>query len=178
MIKAQRLHLRFIEDSDAEAIQGALKHCQIADSMISIPYPYSIEESIQDIKKYRQEQQDGKACVFVIEGIEDKNFHGLIEIRNIELEHSQAELSFWLATEAWGNGYMTEALQAVVNYCFKTLNLNRLYCYHMLRNHASKKTIEESGFTQEGTLRQRVKKLGVFEDVALWAILREDISVL
>ncbi|MCW8932826.1 MAG: GNAT family N-acetyltransferase [Gammaproteobacteria bacterium] len=178
MIKTQRLHLRFIKDSDAEAIQDALTHRQIADSMISIPYPYSIEETKQDIKKYQQEQKSGKACVFVIEGIEDKNFYGLVEIRNIELEHSQAELSFWLATKAWGKGYMTEALQAIVNYCFKTLNLNRLYCYHMLKNHASGKTIKQSGFTQEGTLRQRVKKLGVFEDVALWAILRKDINVL
>jgi len=81
-----------------------------------------------------------------------------------------------LAYDAWGNGYMSEAIPAVVNYCFEKLKLNRLYSYHMVRNPASGRALEKSGFTKEGLLRQRVKKLGIFEDVALWAFLQADNS--
>jgi [ribosomal protein S5]-alanine N-acetyltransferase len=34
--------------------------------------------------------------------------------------------------------------------------------------------LQKNGFIQEGVLRQRVRKWGVFEDVKLWAILRQD----
>jgi hypothetical protein len=71
-------------------------------------------------------------------------------------------------------GYMSEALKPATAFGFNHLSLNRLYAYHMLRNPSSGKVLQKSGFVQEGVLRQRVRKWGVFEDVALWAILRQD----
>ena len=44
----------------------------------------------------------------------------------------------------------------------------------MLRYPASGRVLEKNGFKQEGLLRQRVRKWGKFEDVALMAILRQD----
>ncbi len=79
-----------------------------------------------------------------------------------------------LAVEAWGQGYMSEVVQAVVRYTFEGLALNRLFAYHMLRNPASGRVLEKNGFKQEGLLRQRVKKWGRFEDVALCALLRQE----
>jgi ribosomal-protein-alanine N-acetyltransferase len=175
-LKTPRLYLRAIEESDAENIHTALSIRQISDAMISIPYPFSTEESKRYIAQKNHDQEGGLACVFVIERASDNNFCGLIEVREIDQEHAQAELSFWLAIEAWGNGYMGEVVPEVVNYCFRKLELNRLYGYHMIRNPASGRTLEKSGFTKEGVLRQRVQKLGVFEDVALWAILQADVS--
>jgi len=43
-----------------------------------------------------------------------------------------------------------------------------------LRNPATARVLEKSGFRQEGVLRQRVQKWGQYEDVALWAILEQD----
>ena len=95
-------------------------------------------------------------------------------MRDIDREHLQGELSFWLAIEAWGRGYMSEVVQAMVRYGFEDLSLNRLYAYQMLRNPASGRVLEKNGFRQEGLLRQRVRKWEQFEDVALWAILRQE----
>ena len=69
---------------------------------------------------------------------------------------------------------MSEVVQTVVQYGFESLDLNRLYAYHMLRNPASRRVLEKNGFKQEGLLRQRVRKWGQFEDVSLWAILRQE----
>jgi ribosomal-protein-alanine N-acetyltransferase len=176
-LKTPRLYLRAIEESDAEDIHSALSVRQISDAMISIPYPFSIDESKRYIAQKHHDQDGGQACVFVIERASDNKFCGLVEVREIDQEHAQGELSFWLAIEAWGNGYMGEVVPVVVDYCFRELELNRLYGYHMIRNPASGRTLEKSGFTKEGVLRQRVQKLGVFEDVALWAILLADVSL-
>ena len=90
-------------------------------------------------------------------------------------EHScQAEVSFWITVDKWGQGYMSEAVPSVLEFGFNNLKLNRLYAYHMVRNPASGRVLAKNGFTKEGILRQRVKKWNKYEDVVLWAILACD----
>jgi RimJ/RimL family protein N-acetyltransferase len=142
--------------------------------MISIQHPYPDGEGERYISHQKAENEKGKAVTFVLELKIEQNFCGLIEIREIDREHSQAELSFWLTTSRWGLGYMSEGIQAALQYGFEILKINRFYAYHMLRNPASGRVLEKNGFRQEGILRQRVIKWGKYEDVAIWAILRQD----
>ena len=174
VIDTPRFRLRPLEISDAPAIQNAASAREIADTMISLPHPYPLGEAVRYVARQRSEREAGRAVTFAIEQKTGRWFCGLIELRDIEREHSQAELSFWLAVEAWGRGFMSEAVQAAVHYGFENLGLNRLYAYHMLRNPASGRVLEKNGFKQEGLLRQRVRKWGEYEDVALWAILRRE----
>ena len=69
---------------------------------------------------------------------------------------------------------MSEVIQSVVRHGFESLGLNRIFAYHMSRNPASGRVLEKNGFKQEGLRRQRVRKWGRFEDVLLWAILRQE----
>ena len=174
VLETRRLLLRPLGLADKEEIQKSAGEREIADTMISLPHPYPEEEAERYVSQKQNEREAGSSVTFIIEKKEGKGFYGLIEVRDIDLEHSQGELSFWLAIEAWGHGYMSEAVQAIVGYGFEALNLNRLYAYHMLRNPATGRVLEKNGFRQEGLLRQRVQKWGQYEDVALWAILRQD----
>src|SRR5262249_2743839 len=90
--------------------------------------------------------------------------------------HEVAELSFWITESAAGHGYITEAARAALDYGFRELGLNRVCAYHMVRNAASGRVLARIGMSQEGRLRQRVRKWGVYEDVLLWAVLRSDWS--
>jgi RimJ/RimL family protein N-acetyltransferase len=174
VLETPRLRLRPLELSDTPAIQKAAGAREIADTMISIPHPYPAGEAERYVARQQAEREAGLSVTFTIEQKVEGWFYGLVEVRDIDRDHSQGELSFWLAVEAWGRGYMTQVVQAVVPYAFKGLGLNRLYAYHMLRNPASGRVLEKNGFKQEGLLRQRVQKWGRFEDVALWAILRQE----
>jgi [ribosomal protein S5]-alanine N-acetyltransferase len=174
VIETLRLRLRPLELSDTLEIQKAAGIRQVADTMISLPHPYPIGEAERFISQKQNEREAGNSVTFIIEEKVEKGFCGLIEVRDIEHEHSQGELSFWLAKKAWGHGYMSEVVQVIVRYGFELLSLNRLYAYHMLRNPATGRVLEKNGFKQEGLLRQRVKKWGQYEDVALLAMLRQD----
>lgn len=174
VLETLRLRLRLPELSDTLEIQKTASMREIADTMISLPHPYPAGEAERYISRKQNEREAGSSATFIIEKKVEKGFCGLIEVRDIDHEHSQGELSFWLAQKAWGNGYMSEVVQAVVRYGFEVLNLNRLYAYHMLRNPATGRVLEKNGFKQEGLLRQRVKKWGQYEDVVLLAILRQD----
>lgn len=173
-LETNRLILRPLSHTDAPSIQNVARVRAVADTMISIPHPYPDGEAERYVSSRLAERKAGRSASFVIERQSERAFCGAIAIREIEQEHSQAELSFWLAVEAWGQGYMSEALKPLLRFGFKDLALNRLYAYHMVRNPASGKVLHKNGFVQEGILRQRVRKWGVFEDVKLWAILQRD----
>jgi [ribosomal protein S5]-alanine N-acetyltransferase len=174
VLEIRRLRLRPLELSDTSAIQKAACAREIADTMISLPHPYPAGEAERYVAQKESEREAGRSVTFTIEQKVEGWFCGLVEVRDIDREHLQGELSFWLAVEAWGRGYMSEVVKAVVRYGFEGLGLNRLYAYHMLRNPASGRVLEKSGFKQEGLLRQRVRKWEQFEDVVLWAILRKE----
>ncbi len=174
VLKTPQLRLRPLKLSDASAIQKAASVRKIADTMISLPHPYPPGEAERYITRQQDELKTGRSVTFTIERQVEGRFCGLVEVRDIDREHSQGELSFWLTLEAWGQGYMSEVVQEVVRFAFEGLGLNRLYAYHMTRNPASGRVLEKNGFKQEGLLHQRVRKWGQFEDVALWAILRQE----
>jgi ribosomal-protein-alanine N-acetyltransferase len=174
VLETLRLQLRPLGLSDALEIQKNAGMREIADTMISLPHPYPVGEAERYISQKQNEREDGSSVTFVIWKKVEKEFCGLIEVRDIDHEHSQGEMSFWLIVKAWGQGYMTEAVQVIVRYGFEVLSLNRLYAYHMLRNPATGQVLHKNGFRQEGLLRQRVQKWGQFEDVALWAIVKQD----
>ena len=56
------------------------------------------------------------------------------------------EIGYVLSKEYWGQGLMPEAVQAVVEYCFKELKYEFLTCAHFVRNNQSRRVIEKSGF--------------------------------
>lgn len=176
-LATSRLRLRPLQLGDAPVIEATAHAREIADAMISLPHPYPQDEASRYLAHVQAEREAGRSIAFAIEDWSDGAFLGIVELRAIEREHAQGELSFWLTPDVWGRGIMSEALQGVVHYAFVALGLNRLYAYHMLRNPSSGRVLEKNGFRQEGLLRQRVRKWGQFEDVVLWALLREDWQV-
>lgn len=169
-----RLILHPLKPSDATSIQTEASAREIADTMISLPHPYPASEAERYLNEQRSLREQGRGVAFAIVTKAENRFCGLVEVRDIDREHSQAELSFWLAPKLWGRGCMSEAVQAALRYGFDELGLNRLYAYHMERNPASGRVLEKNGFRREGLLRQRVRKWDRYEDVVLWAIVRSD----
>jgi RimJ/RimL family protein N-acetyltransferase len=99
---------------------------------------------------------------------------GSVGLRDIDREHLQAELGFWIGREWWGHGYASEAAGAAVRCGFDELGLNRIYAHHMARNPAAGQVLRHVGMRKEGLLRERVRKWGVYEDVVIYAVLCED----
>jgi RimJ/RimL family protein N-acetyltransferase len=88
--------------------------------------------------------------------------------------HASAELGYWIAVPAWGQGYATEAATALCDFGFAHLSLHRIQARHFLRNPASGRVLLKLGMRYEGTLREAVRKSDQFEDVALYAVLARE----
>lgn len=65
----------------------------------------------------------------------------------------RASTGYIFARDAWGHGYATEALQAMVTIA-PGLGIRRLYALCHADHRASARVLEKCDFTREGTLRQ------------------------
>lgn len=87
----------------------------------------------------------------------------------------QAEMGYDLAKEHWGKGIMTEAMNAVIDFGFERMGLNRIEVYIMPRNKRSIKMVRNLGFKREGLLRERFfDEFGNYADDVLFSMLRSD----
>ena len=112
---------------------------------------------------------------FVIALRETGKVIGTIGFMWVQQENRSAEVGYSLSRAYWNRGIMTEALQAVLQFGFETLNLNRIEAQHESDNPASGRVMEKAGMIHEGRLRQRVYNKGRYADVELYAILRQDL---
>ncbi len=174
MLETERLVLRPFTLADASMLQELAGAREIADTMIAIPHPYDTTYAETWISSHADAFTNRTAVHFAITLQGVGQCMGSVELHDVDAEHAQAELSFWMGKAWWGQGYMTEAAQVVLDYGFHQLELHRIYAYHMQRNPASGRVLHKLGMAQEGVLRQRVRKWGVFEDVVLCAVLRQD----
>jgi ribosomal-protein-alanine N-acetyltransferase len=86
------------------------------------------------------------------------------------------EIGYELGSQFWGNGFMAEALSCILNYGFKTLNLNRIEAYVMLENQRSVILLEKLGFQKEGILREHGHYKNSFWDEYIFSLLKSDRS--
>jgi RimJ/RimL family protein N-acetyltransferase len=173
-LRTSRLVLGSFEPEDAVDLQRLAGAREIADTTLSIPHPYELDHALAWIGNQRKESARGRAANFAIRLLPGSTLIGCVGLRDIDPEHLQAELGFWIGRDWWGQGYASEAAAAVVRFGFDTLRLNRIYAHHMARNPAAGQVLRHLGMQREGRLRQRVRKWGLYEDVILYAILRED----
>ena len=80
--------------------------------------------------------------------------------------HRRAEIGYELHSDYWRQGIMSEAVQAVLQFCFGRLCLHRVEADVIEGNAASAALLRKAGFTLEGIWREREVKGGAYH--SLW----------
>jgi ribosomal-protein-alanine N-acetyltransferase len=92
----------------------------------------------------------------------------------IWLRPYRGEISYELHSDYWRQGYMSEAVDAILDFGYTELGLNRIEAPVLLDNIASSAMLTRLGFTQEGVLRQYDYFKGAFHDMRLFSLLKEE----
>jgi [ribosomal protein S5]-alanine N-acetyltransferase len=172
-LQSTRLILRPFEMADAEDVQRLAGDRAIADTTLEIPHPYEDGMAEEWISKHREKLKAGEAAVFAIVLRESNELIGAMGLEIVR-RFERAELGYWIGKPYWGNDYATEAGQAVLEYGFSALDLNRIHGHHFRRNPASGRVMRRLGMIHEGYARQHIKKWDKFEDIELYGLLREE----
>jgi len=83
----------------------------------------------------------------------------------------RAEVSYDLSPRYWGQGYMREALQAVLRYGFEKMRLHRIEALVDPRDTRSQNLLYGLGFKMEGVLRDHDFIKDRFQDDMVFALL-------
>lgn len=168
-----RLLLRPFELVDAPRLQELAGVREVADTTLNIPHPYPDGAASLWIASHVPAWLDQTGVTFAITDRMIGDLMGAIGLV-CNTSHASGELGYWVAKEHWKRGYCTEAARAVLAFAFDSLDLHRVHATHFVRNPASGRVMQKLGMQFEGIRRGAVRKNGVFEDLATYAILRDD----
>ena len=86
----------------------------------------------------------------------------------------RSELGYGIAREYWRQGYMFEAVSAVLRLAFEDLGLHRVEADVDPRNTASVRGLKKLGFKREGYLRERWIVGAEVSDSAIYGLLARE----
>jgi RimJ/RimL family protein N-acetyltransferase len=170
-----RFLLRPFTLADADDVTRIVSDRELAATTLNIPHPYEAGMAAAWIATHADGLHRQSPVVFAVTRRDGDELVGAIGL-SLEPAHHRAELGYWVARAAWGQGVCTEAARAVLQYGFGVLGLERIFAHHFAGNPASGRVMQKLGMRHEGTLRGHIVKWGRREDVECYGILREEFS--
>jgi [ribosomal protein S5]-alanine N-acetyltransferase len=169
------LRLRRLRWEDADDIFAYASDPQVTPYLIWETHQ-SLDDTRDFLERTLQSYRDGGHPVWGIEHLADKKIIGTCGLAELALRHGRGEVGYVIARPYWRRGLMTEALHAVLAYCFDVLRLNRIEARCDVENAGSWRVMEKVGMKLEGVLRQNIILHGRPCDARMYAILRQDWS--
>lgn len=144
----------------------------VRDLALRGPMGRAAEERWLDGALERQGKSD---YLLVICLMDDGRAIGTVGLHRIDLDSGNAEFGIVIGAEADRNrGFGTDALNAICEFGFGELRLERIYLNVLAGNARGRRSYEKAGFVLEGTQRRAQFTRGGFEDVHRMALLRAE----
>ncbi len=127
------------------------------------------------IKRYQKETRLDSAYVFFVLREADDALLGGVTLSNVRRGVTQCcTLGYWIGAQFARQGYMTNAVKALIPFVFKTLGLHRIEAACLTGNDASQRLLARNGFRQEGLARHYLLINGIWADHLLFALLKDE----
>lgn len=169
-IHTENLILRRVLPSDAEEILVLRSDPRIMNH-IAKKKALTIEDALAFIQVLdeRLENSEGITWGITLAGGDNKII-GTTGLWRIINDHHRAEIGYALHPDHWNKGINTEAMKAVIDYGFNTIKLHTIEANLDPNNIGSKRTLEKSGFVQEGYLKENYFFEGKYTDTLIYSI--------
>lgn len=118
--------------------------------------------------------QDSALPLFLLRR-QDQKLIGALTLDNIRRGPAQSgTLGYWMGQPFQRQGFMREALLAMVHHAWQALDLSRLEAACLPENAASRGVLEACGFKYEGVAQSYLQINGRWRTHVLYAALRHD----
>lgn len=171
-LHTDRLLLREIAREDIHSVFEGLSNPDVI-KYYGVSYQ-TLEATQEQMDWYSNMIKEDSGRCWAICSKEDKEFYGIVTLPFWKKEHRCIELGYWLLPKYWKQGIVTEALKAVVDHAFTTMNIHRIFAESEDDNPGSIATLKKLGFQYEGTKRECEIKNGRFINLEMYALLNKD----
>jgi RimJ/RimL family protein N-acetyltransferase len=171
MLEGRLIRLRPVREADLDELYEA--HTAIAARGAFFPLGVMSESAFRHefAEKGFWQKTEGMLVIVSTEG----EIAGHIEFFRPVSYWDAFELSYQLYDDRHaGKGYVTEAVQLLVDYLFGAKKEHRIHLVIVPGNAASRRIAEKCGFTLEGTARGAFFNDGRNQDVLIYSLLRTD----
>lgn len=166
----KRLVLRLFQKSDAAEVAKLCNNYNIYKHTLHLPYPYAIEDALSWIEHHLDHFHADTSYQFAVTDKKGGELYGAIGLSNNQKFHN-GELGYWIGEEFWGNGYATEAAQAILKFAFVEKQYHKVFARHFKSNPASGKVLKKIGMTKEGIFIDHVRKEDRYEDLIYYGMI-------
>ena len=150
-IETKRLLLRPFQENDAEAFFACCQNPNLGNNAGWAPH-----KTLNESREILHSTFIGQEGIWAVTLKDTQQLIASIGIvPDPKRENPQVRmLGYWLDEPYWGKGYMSEAVQAVLNYGFNELQLSLITANCYPHNKRSQQVLKRNGFIYEGILHQ------------------------
>ncbi|MDR0531261.1 MAG: GNAT family N-acetyltransferase [Oscillospiraceae bacterium] len=174
-LETERLTLRRFTLEDAEALHRNVYSDPEVMRFAFHDVSENLKQTQSHVRMWRDHfgEKDKWNC-FAVTLKAGSELIGTIDFAETDADAKSAEVGYTFGKAWWNQGYATEALTAVLGYCFEVVGLQRVWATHNPLNPASGRVLQKAGMLHEGTFRKNKVRKGVLVDTVQYAILAED----
>ena len=127
------------------------------------------------LKRYQHDARLDMAYAFFVFRSEDDALLGGCTLSNVRRGVVQCcALGYWVGERFARQGYMFDAVTALVPFIFKTLGLHRIEAACLPENGPSRSLLAKAGFREEGRALRYLQINGEWQDHMLFALLEDE----
>lgn len=169
-IRTERLLLRPFRLSDVDDVYD-YAHDPEWGRFLPVPKPYLHSDAEDFLRRQlakKWSEEPDWAVVF------DGKVIGGVSLHDGDRERRTIELGYAVARAHWSQGFVTEAVKAVVAAAFRNLSLKTISAMADVRNTASWRVMEKAGMTRKRVVQEDSPSGSPPVDMAVYAISREE----
>jgi len=172
-LTARDLYLRPSEAFDAESMYTMLSDPESMKYWCDEPVS-TLEAAVEVLNKDLESDAQGNSmCWAICLNGQDKMI-GKCILFQFSQQNRRAEIGYLLNRDYWRKGLMHQALEAVIDFAFNTLDLHRIEADVDTQNAGSLGLLRKLGFKQEGLFKERWFVYDQWQDSVMLGLLKQD----
>lgn len=171
-----RLHLSAITEQDFDSIRALFSDLKVMEF-----YDMEAVKNEQEAKKMFNflvgMHKSGNGIRWALREADKGKLIGTCGFNSWNAFDHSAIIGYDLFPDYWGKGYASEVVQQMVELAFTgqlPVTVNRIEAFIMPANKGSEGVARKNGFIFEGCLRQKGYWAGVYHDMNVFSLLKED----
>jgi len=172
-LHTERLLLRKMSVSDCADMYEYAQRPEVTKYLLWSPHP-DMQSTKSYLESVQKEYKKGAFHDWAIVYKENNKMIGTVGFTRVDLNNRTGEVGYVLNPAYWGKGIAREAVKEVIAYGFSMLNLERIEARYMEGNAASLAVMKACGMTYEGMFRKLLYVKGLFRNIGICSILREE----
>lgn len=173
MVRGRHVYLRPAERTDLPAFVDWLNDAETAAHLTArSPLSMALEERWFEgiLERHGRDEYHFVICLLA-----DGEPIGVTSLFDLDRANGQAGFGIVIGDEAMrGRGYGTDALDAIVDFGFGELRLERIWLDVFTDNAPAIRSYEKAGFSLEGTLRRSYYRRGAYRDAHRMSLVRSE----